>query len=38
MRYTIEATENSCTEIFELRNGKKYMPQAAVTAGMVFMV
>lgn len=25
MRYTIEATENSCTEIFELRNGKKYI-------------
>ena len=25
MRYTIEATENSCTEILELRNGKKYI-------------
>ena len=25
MRYTIEATENSCTAIFELRNGKKYI-------------
>ena len=25
MRYTIEATENSSTEILELRNGKKYI-------------